>query len=62
MVANLVGNAIRHNQTGGFIDVITEADARAARLIVKNGGRCSTLTRLPTQYGGRCFRRAGVDR
>ncbi len=38
MVANLVGNAIRHNQPGGFIDVTTESDASAARLIVENGG------------------------
>jgi signal transduction histidine kinase len=38
MVANLVGNAIRHNQPGGFIDVRTESDACAARLIVENGG------------------------
>jgi signal transduction histidine kinase len=38
MIANLVGNAIRHNQPGGFIDVTTEADACAARLIVENGG------------------------
>jgi signal transduction histidine kinase len=38
MVANLVDNAIRHNQPGGFIDVTTEADGCAARLIVENGG------------------------
>jgi signal transduction histidine kinase len=38
MVANLVGNAIRHNQPGGFIEVTTEADASAARLTVENGG------------------------
>ncbi len=38
MMANLVGNAIRHNQPGGFIDVSTESDACAARLIIENGG------------------------
>jgi signal transduction histidine kinase len=38
MVANLVGNAVRHNQPGGFIDVTTESDGCAARLIVENGG------------------------
>jgi len=38
MVANLVGNAIRHNQPEGFIEVTTEADACTARLIVENGG------------------------
>ena len=38
MVANLVGNAIRHNQPGGFIEVSTEADACTVRLIVENGG------------------------
>jgi signal transduction histidine kinase len=38
MVSNLVGNAIRHNQAGGFIDVTAETDGSAARLIVENGG------------------------
>jgi signal transduction histidine kinase len=38
MVANLVGNAIRYNRPGGFIDVTTESGGRAARLIVENGG------------------------
>jgi signal transduction histidine kinase len=38
MVDNLVGNAIRHNQPGGFIYAITEADGSHVRLIVENGG------------------------
>jgi signal transduction histidine kinase len=38
MVANLVDNAIRHNQPGGFIDIVTESDACAVRLVVENGG------------------------
>ncbi len=35
---NLIGNAIRHNQPGGWIHVATGTDMAAARLVVENGG------------------------
>jgi signal transduction histidine kinase len=60
MVANLVGNAVRHNQPGGFIDIITEADACAARLIVENGGPMLD----PDEVGqlSQPFKRLGAER
>jgi signal transduction histidine kinase len=60
MVANLVGNAIRHNQPGGFIRVTTEADARAARLIVENGG--PLLDSDQVAQLSQPFKRLGADR
>lgn len=38
MVANLIDNAIRHNQPGGFIDVATEISGGRVTLRVVNGG------------------------
>ncbi|WP_214106086.1 sensor histidine kinase [Acrocarpospora catenulata] len=38
LVSNLVDNAIRHNQPGGWIDVITTHDAREAAVTVRNSG------------------------
>jgi signal transduction histidine kinase len=60
MVANLVGNAIRHNQPGGFIDVTTEADACAARLIVENGG--PLLDPDDVEQLAQPFKRLGAER
>jgi signal transduction histidine kinase len=60
MVANLVGNAIRHNQPGGFIDAITEADACAARLIVENGG--PLLDADEVEQLAQPFKRLGAER
>jgi signal transduction histidine kinase len=60
MVANLVGNAVRHNQPGGFIDVTTERDASAARLTVENGGRL--LDPHDVAQLSRPFKRLGAER
>jgi signal transduction histidine kinase len=60
MVANLVGNAIGHNQPGGFIDVTTETDGSAVRLIVENGG--SLLDPDQVAQLAQPFRRLGADR
>jgi signal transduction histidine kinase len=38
LVANLVDNAVRHNQRAGFIALSTEADPAGVRLIVENSG------------------------
>ncbi len=60
MVANLVGNAIRHNQPGGFIDLTTQADTSAARLIVENGG--PVLDPDEVAHLAQPFRRLGAER
>ncbi len=60
MVSNLVGNAIRYNQPGGFIDISTESDASAARLIVENGGR--ELDPDQVAQLGQPFKRLGPER
>jgi signal transduction histidine kinase len=38
IVANLVDNAIRHNEPGGWVRAATEARGERARLVVENGG------------------------
>ncbi len=38
MIANLLDNAIRHNERGGFVDVQTGVDAGQAVVTVGNGG------------------------
>jgi signal transduction histidine kinase len=60
MVANLIGNAIRHNQPGGFIDVATEADGSAVRLVVENGG--PPLDPDQVAQLSQPFKRLGADR
>ncbi len=60
MVANLVGNAIRHNRPGGFIAVSTEADASSARLVVENGG--PLLDADEVEQLSRPFKRLGAER
>jgi signal transduction histidine kinase len=38
LLDNLVDNAIRHNQPGGWVRVASAVDGEAARLLVENGG------------------------
>ena len=38
MIANLIDNAIRHNQSGGYVKVVTGATGGDAVLSVRNGG------------------------
>jgi signal transduction histidine kinase len=38
LTANLVENALRHNHTGGWVEVVTDTVAGAARLTVRNSG------------------------
>jgi len=51
LAANLVGSAIRHNLTGGWITVATESSEGHAVLTVANSGRTV----------GRAGRTAGQD-
>ena len=60
MTANLIDNAIRHNDQGGWIRAQVTRDGPAVRLVVENGGplldpgKVTTLTQP--------FRRLGTDR
>jgi signal transduction histidine kinase len=38
IVANLIDNAVRHNEPGGWLRVTTETEAGRVRLVVENGG------------------------
>jgi signal transduction histidine kinase len=38
MVGNVIDNAVRHNEPGGYIHVTSEAAGPVARLIVETGG------------------------
>jgi signal transduction histidine kinase len=60
MADNLIGNAIGHNQDGGWIRITTSADDATARLIIENGGDILD----PAQVAGLAqpFRRLGADR
>ena len=60
MTGNLIDNAVRHNQPGGWIRTQITRDGPAVRLLVENGGpildpgKVTTLTQP--------FRRLGTDR
>ena len=64
MVDNLIENAVRHNEAGGFITVDGEARGEApgdvVRLVVENGG--PRLDAASVEQLGQPFRRLGVDR
>lgn len=60
LAANLLDNAVQHNESGGFLAVTTETTGGLARLTVESGGRvipAQTLEQLV-----RPFRRRGADR
>ena len=59
MVENLIDNAIRHNQPGGWIRVAT-VDGSRPRLIVENGG--PLLDAREVRSSPEPFRRLGADR
>jgi signal transduction histidine kinase len=62
MIANLIDNGIRHNQSGGWLSVATSVEGGTARVLVANGGAvidaddARTLTepfrRLSRTFGG----------
>jgi hypothetical protein len=60
LAVNLVDNAIRYNEPGGWVWVTTSAEGRSARLIVENTGPVLD----PEDVGqlGRPFRRGGAER
>jgi signal transduction histidine kinase len=60
MVENVIENAIRHNQTHGFISVASGIDGETARLVVESGG--PVLDPAAVADLAQPFRRLGADR
>ena len=60
MVENLVDNAVRHNERGGWIRVETGTDGAGARLVVETGGRAFDDGEV--RELAQPFRRLGGDR
>ncbi len=60
MIDNVLDNAIRHNEDGGWICVTTQADQRTAWIAVETGGR--VLDQSQVDQLVLPFRRLGADR
>ena len=60
MVDNLIDNAVRHNLTGGLINVTCEADRDTARVVVESAG--SVLNETAVAQLAEPFRRLGQER
>jgi signal transduction histidine kinase len=60
MVANVIDNAVRHNEPAGWVRIVTEIDGTSARLIVETGGR--VLDSQQVSDLARPFRRIGAER
>jgi signal transduction histidine kinase len=60
LVENLVDNAIRHNEEGGWIRMETSPGSDGVRLVVETGG--AVLEQADVDRLGRPFQRIGADR
>jgi len=60
MVDNVVDNAVRHNEPGGWIRVATKVDGPVARLVVETGG--AVLDQGQVAHLAQPFQRLGADR
>jgi signal transduction histidine kinase len=60
LVDNLVDNAVKHNEPGGYVHVRTDTDGIVARLVVENGG--PALSPRDVEDLVRPFRRLGAER
>jgi signal transduction histidine kinase len=60
MVENVIDNAIRHNQPGGWVRVTTTVEDKRARLVVENGG--PVLDPDQVKQLTQPFRRIGAER
>jgi hypothetical protein len=60
MVANVVDNAIIHNERGGWVDVRTSVEGPLARIVVENGG--PILAQSEVDQLARPFQRVGTER
>ena len=60
MVENVVENAVRHNQSGGLLNVAVALDGETARLLVETGG--PVLDQQRVAQLAEPFRRLGAER
>ncbi len=60
LVENLIENAVRHNQDGGWLQVTAATEAGRTRLVVENGG--DVLEQRQVDELSQPFRRLGADR
>jgi hypothetical protein len=60
MVDNLVDNAVKHNQRGGWVHIVTTHTGNLAGLVVENGGLCLDQSEVSELV--RPFRRIGAER
>jgi signal transduction histidine kinase len=60
MIDNVIDNAIVHNEPGGWISVLVQADDAAASIVVENGG--AQLDQEQVAELGQPFLRLGADR
>ena len=60
LVENVIGNAVCHNDDGGWIRITTQTDGRRASLVVENGG--PFLEQRQVAELAQPFRRLGADR
>src|SRR5215469_13383820 len=60
MVDNVIDNAVKHNEPGGWIQVSTEAEGSLARVVVTNGG--TVLSEDDVGVLTQPFRRPGAER
>jgi signal transduction histidine kinase len=60
LVANLIANAVRHNEPGGYVTVATETVGGRAVLTIANSGPKISPAELPRLF--RPFQRLNVDR
>ena len=60
LVDNLVDNAVKHNEPGGWVRVRTAVDGEVSRLVVENGG--AFLDQDGVAALARPFQRLGAQR
>jgi signal transduction histidine kinase len=60
MIENVIDNAVRHNEPGGWIRISTQAGGSLASVVVENGG--TVLTEEDAGQLAQPFRRSGAER
>ncbi|HEY2689896.1 MAG TPA: HAMP domain-containing sensor histidine kinase [Streptosporangiaceae bacterium] len=60
LVENLIGNAVGHNEDGGWVRITAQTEAGRARLVVENGGQ--VLDQRQVDELSQPFRRLDADR
>ncbi|WP_441247014.1 sensor histidine kinase [Kitasatospora sp. McL0602] len=60
LAENLVANAVRHNEPGGWLDITVRAEGGSVHLVTENGGPVLTANQVTDLV--RPFRRIGTER